>query len=129
MDFEILKKVISEKYPEYIKAFEDVLIFDNRNSVYNMFIMPISIFDGYCKWLFDILNEVEKQVNIETYDLYQKRIFGFMSERLLLVYLTHHKISYDNIAVIGPEKQLLLKSFFNNIRYCLAFFLVYKRKC
>lgn len=129
VDFDILKKVISEKYPEYMKAFEDVLIFDNRNSVYNMFIMPFNIFNEYCEWLFDILNEVEKRVIIDAYDLYQKRIFGFMSERLLLVYLVHHKIRYDNIAVIGPEKQLILKTFFNKLRYCLAFFLGKKRKC
>lgn len=128
VDFEILKNVISEKFPEYTRTFEDILVYNNRNSVYNMFIMPINHFDNYCSWLFDILEEVERRVNIDTYDFYQKRIFGFMSERLLLVYLVHNKINYKNVDVVGPEKQIKLKTFINNVRFNIAYFLGKKRK-
>lgn len=128
VDFDILRGVVSEKYPDYVKSFEDVLTYSNRNSVYNMFIMPINIFEQYCTWLFNILYEVEKRVHLDSYDLYQKRIFGFMAERLLLVYLVHNKIKYNNVNVICPEEQKILKSFVNNIRFNIAFFFGKKRK-
>ena len=52
-----------------------------------MIITRKNIFDDYCKWLFDVLFEVEKRVDISDRDDYQKRIFGFLSERLIKVWL------------------------------------------
>ena len=50
------------------------------------------IFDSYSKWLFDILFEVEKRVDITNRDTYQKRIFGFLSERLLKVWVQKNNL-------------------------------------
>lgn len=71
---------------DYIEAF-NTLMLGNSISLYNMFVMSWADFDEYCTWLFDILFKLEKVVDITDYTPYQKRLFGFVSERLLSVYL------------------------------------------
>ena len=56
-------------------------------STCNMWITKKDIFDRYCRWLFDILFEVEKGIELQGYDGYQKRVMGFLSERLFRVWL------------------------------------------
>lgn len=85
-DYEICKNILSEKYPEYLNAFNTVF---NKHSFYafNMFIAKRKIIDKYCQWLFDILFELENRIDISSYDKYNQRIFGFLSERLFNVWI------------------------------------------
>ena len=89
-DYDECRKIIAEKYPDYVEAFEQ---FSKSRFLYicNMFIARKEIFDEYYKWLFDILFELEKRTDISNYDDYNKRLFGFMSERLFKVWLLKHK--------------------------------------
>lgn len=89
-DYDECRKIISEKYPDYLEAFDK---FSKSKFIYlcNMFISRKEIFDLYYNWLFDILFELEKRVNLEEYDDYNKRLFGFMSERLFNVWLIKHQ--------------------------------------
>ena len=89
-DLEITKKVISDMYPEYMESYETAMN-KHEMSICNMFIMKKDLFDEYCEWLFNILFEVEKHTNIENYSTLQKRIYGFIAERLLNVWLEYHK--------------------------------------
>ena len=61
----------------------------NQKKIYlfNMFVMKKELFDSYASWLFDILFELEKRIDISSYDNYQKRVYGFLSERLFNVWL------------------------------------------
>lgn len=68
-------------------------------SACNMFICGKELFDEYSKWLFDILFEVEKRVTIST-DPIQARIFGYMSERLLNVFVHHNRLRVKYLPVI-----------------------------
>lgn len=85
-DFDVCRQVISEKYPSYVNAF-DLMQYSKMMNFCNMFITRKDIFDKYCEWLFDILFEVEKRIDISDRDDYQKRVFGFLSERLFKVWL------------------------------------------
>ena len=77
-DWEVCKQVVIEKYPEYTEAFEWM---ENSRTINicNMLITRKNIYDSYCQWLFDILFEVEKRINIQDKDDYQKRVMGFLS--------------------------------------------------
>ena len=97
-DFDITKEVISEKYPDYIPAFV-LMAGTNLASLGNMIITKKEIFDDYCKWLFDILFEVEKRTDLSNYDDFQKRIYGYLSERLLRVYIYMHPFNVFEIPV------------------------------
>ena len=98
-DWEETRKIISEIYPDYIEAFDS---FAKERVLYicNMFIAKKEIFDEYYKWLFDILFELEKRTDLTNYDNYNKRLFGFMSERLFNVWLKKHselKVARDKV--------------------------------
>ena len=74
-----------------------------------MFLMKREIFDGYCQWLIDILFAVEQQLDTSSYRQYDKRVFGFISERLLDVYLEANGIPYREVPVMFMERQNWLK--------------------
>lgn len=101
-------KLASQGGEDYKKAC-DAMKKKKKTHIYNMFLMKKEIFDGYCAWLFPILFEVERQVDISSYSAYDKRIFGFLSERLLDVYLEANGLSYQEIPVIFMEQQNWLK--------------------
>jgi hypothetical protein len=88
-DLLIVRDVLLKKYPQYEDAFNSV--FKGRKlSLYNMFLMKTEHFDAYCTWLFDILFEAEKIIPYKTYGPYQGRVFGFLGERLLNVWVKHN---------------------------------------
>ena len=92
-DFLTLKKVIeSQNNQSYIDAFNKVMYQNNKLRHYNMFIMTWSVYNEYCKWLFGILSKVESEVDITNYSPAQKRIFGYMAERLLNVFIEANKM-------------------------------------
>lgn len=85
--------VIKELYPDYYADFQDVIA-GNRCYVGNLFVAPRSLFCSYCEWLFTIFSALETRINTEGYDDYHKRVFGFLSEQLLFVWIKHNHLSY-----------------------------------
>lgn len=90
-DFKILKQVVHDLYPDYDDVFYKTLMRQNGISHYNMFVMKYDDYNEYCKWLFDILFECEKRINIDNYNPVQSRIWGYMAERLFNVWLYKNK--------------------------------------
>ena len=77
--------------------------------LYNMFIMKQNIFRDYCAWMFDILFRVEAAIDISAYSQYDRRVFGFLAERMLDIYLEANGIGYQEIPVMFMEDQNWLK--------------------
>lgn len=86
-------QVIRELYPDYYDTFQSV-IFDKSCYIGNLFAAPKELFYAYCKWLFSIFSVLEKRIDVSDYDDYHKRVFGFLSEQLLIVWVKHNKLSY-----------------------------------
>lgn len=113
-DLDATREVIAEIYPDYLESFDQVM---NKSEMFmfNMFISKKEILDKYCKRLFDILFELEKRIDIGNYDNYQKRVFGFISERLLNVWVFKNSLSVCYSPVYNIEKN----AFKQKIRYLL----------
>ena len=80
-------EVIRDLYPEYYDTYL-TLVHQNETYFGNMIITGKKLFDEYCEWLFTIFAEVEKRINLDTdEDAYHKRVLGFISEFLLLVWV------------------------------------------
>lgn len=86
-------KIIKEKYPDYYTTFLEVIA-DNRCYVGNLFVAPKELFHAYCEWLFTIFFALEERIDVSNYDDYHKRVFGFLSEQLLIVWIKHNHLSY-----------------------------------
>ncbi|MDD6638230.1 MAG: DUF4422 domain-containing protein [Lachnospiraceae bacterium] len=80
------KKIIAEKYPEYIESYERV-VKRTYGYMFNMMIMERNFFQKYCEWLFDILFELEKRLDMQALSDFQKRYYGRVSEILFNVWL------------------------------------------
>lgn len=92
MDLRKLEEIIRIKTPEYTEAFKQVIFKNSTVYPFNMFVMPRKWFDRYCRWLFDILFELQQQIDISHYTSYQQRVFGFLSERMMLVFVSAHNL-------------------------------------
>lgn len=101
-DFKIMENVIKTKFPDYYKSFK-IVFNGNKLSHYNMFITNSYIFNDYSKWIFNVLFEIEKSVKISEYP-FQRRVFGYMSERLLMVFCYHHQLKIKYLPIIFVDE-------------------------
>lgn len=100
--FAELEKVVQEKYSDYMPAFNEYFS-NNKSTLFNMMFCEKKYFDSYCEWLFDILFELENRIAIDTLNNYQKRIYGFLSERLLNVWVIKNNLVVKNLPIINTE--------------------------
>lgn len=87
-DLDVIIDIIRDDNPEIYKSVIEH-IYGTTCNFANLAIMNKDIFHRYCDWLFRILFEAEKRVDISDYDKYQKRIWGFIAERLLGGFINH----------------------------------------
>ncbi len=80
-----------------------------------MFIANKNIIDEYCKWLFPILFDLESKMDISKYDSYNQRMFGFVSERLLNVWLYHNNLTIKEYPVYMTEEPNLFQKVKNRV--------------
>lgn len=96
--------VIKEKYPEYYDNFER-FVHLKESYFGNIMVTSKVLFDEYAKWLFTILQEVQQRIDISSYDDYHKRVFGFISEFLLLVWVQTKELKvYECMVGMSGEK-------------------------
>lgn len=101
-----LENAIKKVEPDYLDAFHKMLN-GHHLAWCNMFVTKKEQYDDYCKFLFNVLFEVEKNIEIPT-DSYQKRIMGFLSERLLSTYLIKNnnlKVKHTLVLITNRYKK------------------------
>lgn len=107
-DLQKTKNILEKKYPQYLNAF-NVVMKRRSGHMFNMFIMKKELANSYCCFIFDILFELEKQTNPSKYNKYQARLYGYISELLLDVWIEQNKLKYKEIPFINMEKTNWLK--------------------
>lgn len=108
VDLDETRRILQERHPAYVVAF-DAVMRSTKGHRFNMFIMRQDLFDAYCKWLFDVLFELEHRLDISTYSSYDARVFGFVSERLLDVWLAGRDVRVRELPVLHLEGQHWLR--------------------
>lgn len=100
-DLDALRATIEEDFPEYKAAYERVMG-QNYLSVCNLCIAKKDRFDAYCEWLFAVLEKTEARCDIESYDTQHKRLYGYLAEILINVYVLQHKLkcAYVNRVIL-----------------------------
>ncbi|MCM1387195.1 MAG: DUF4422 domain-containing protein [Bacillus sp. (in: Bacteria)] len=92
-DLEAVGAAIGQLYPDCMSIFNEVL---NGCKLYcgNLFVTTKELFDDYAEWLFSIFNVASKQIDTSSYDDYHKRVYGFLSEQLLYVWVRYRNLAY-----------------------------------
>ncbi|MGN0983387.1 MAG: DUF4422 domain-containing protein [Gemmiger sp.] len=103
-DLNTTRQILSERYPGYLAAYDAVMARTSGHR-FNMFIMKKELLDAYCGWLFDVLFELERRLDISGYDAVSRRVFGYVGERLLDVWVETNHIEYQELPVVNMESQ------------------------
>ena len=88
-DLDITLEIIKEKYPDIYDTANDMFKKNSCMYCWNMLACRKSVFDRYADWLFSILFELEKRIGADVVnrDSYQRRVYGFIAERLTAVFV------------------------------------------
>ena len=123
----ITRNILEQTNPAYLEAYDRIMK-KRSGHMFNMFIMSRKKCNEYCSWLFPILEELEKQVDFNQYDAFQRRMFGRVSELLLNVWIEQKQYNYQCVPVVNIEKSNLhkripafLKAKFLNKKYSGSF--------
>ena len=94
---DIVREIIKKDHKEYLECFDACM---KRRSlhIYNMFIMRYDVFLKYCDFIFDILFKLEKQMG----DV--DRLYGYVAERLMDVFIDTNRLEYIETGIIETEK-------------------------
>lgn len=93
-DLDVTLQVLKEKYPEFEPYVKQYMKSSTAHEC-NMFIMKKDEYHKYCEWLFDILFEAEKHIDMTWYSVEEYRVMGYLAERLCGIYYTYLKAQND----------------------------------
>jgi len=97
-DILLTRTILEQQASDYLAAFDEVM--QSRSlHLFNMFIMSPKYFYAYMDWLFPILFALEERIDTESYDSYQKRVFGYIAERLFNVWLLKNDLRIKCLGV------------------------------
>ena len=102
-DLLLVRKAIKHVCCDYLSEFDKAM---NSHHYFNgnMIITTKKLFDAYTNWLFSVFDVVEKHIDMDKYDSdYQRRVFGFLSERLLAVWLSYNDVKYKKMPIYNTE--------------------------
>jgi len=109
---DIMINIVKEREPDYYMSLQKHL--KSRSGHYfNMFIASSNVAVPLLDWIFSILNEVEKNINIDEYLGAERRVFGYLSELLFDVYCYKNKLRIRNQKYLFFEKQNRVKKGLN----------------
>lgn len=103
-DLDVTGEVMKELYPGDYQEFRKIIAGDK---VYcgNLFVTSKGYFKEYAEWLFSIFDLVEQRICVDEYDAYHKRVFGFLSEQLLYVWIKSRELKIREMPVgLSQEK-------------------------
>ena len=92
-DLEAVGEAIASLYPDCVPIFEEVLA-GKKLYCGNLLVTTKTLFDEYAQWLFSIFAVAKKHIDVSTYDDYHKRVYGFLSEQLIYVWVRYRNLTY-----------------------------------
>ena len=103
-DLDETRRILEERHPDFLPAF-DAVMKSTSGHRFNMMVMKRPLLDDYCAWLFGVLSELERRLDISSYSDYDRRVFGFVAERLLDVYIVARNVNFVEMPVMHLESQ------------------------
>lgn len=101
------REIIRTNYPQYLSKYDQIMK-RRKAHMFNMFIMKRDAFESYCTFIFGVLGKLEKNINLTGYSTQEKRVFGYISELLMDVWLETNTFRYTelNWGQLGGKKNI-----------------------
>ena len=101
------REIIRTNYPQYLSKYDQIMK-RRKAHMFNMFIMKRDAFESYCTFIFGVLGKLEKNINLTGYSTQEKRVFGYISELLMDVWLETNTFRYTelNWGQLGGKKDI-----------------------
>lgn len=97
-DLELMLQVIRQLSPEYYESAREYV--DGSICYFcAMHIMKREFFFDYCQWLYPLMFQLEKELDIEFYSTEGRRTIGHLGERLLGIYIHHLKKKRPDVRI------------------------------
>lgn len=90
------REIISKDYPQYLSMFDKVM-YRRKAHMFNMFIMKKDAFNSYCSFMFGVLGKLEDEIDISNYSVQEARVYGYVSELLMDVWLEANSYTYTEV--------------------------------
>lgn len=104
-DLTVLRTVLAEMGDDRYNVAYDRVMQRRSGHRFNMLLARREVFDAYSAWLFGVLARVEAQLDISTYSDKDRRVFGYLAERLLDVWLAVNPQRIRELPVVYMESQ------------------------
>lgn len=101
-DWRQMYSSLKRLYPDY---YETSLSFFERSKMMpcNMFITRKKQFKQLMEWLFPLLFDIFYKIDFAGRSIYQKRVIGFLAERLINLYVYHNKLNINRLPMLYVE--------------------------
>ena len=99
----------------YVQAW-DLAMARRSGHRFNMFLMKRDCFERYSAWLFATLFALEARLDTSGYSAYDQRVFGFIGERLMDVWMAVNRPSMLECRVVNLENQHWIKKIVHFLR-------------
>ncbi|KGR34530.1 hypothetical protein OA39_02900 [Vibrio campbellii] len=97
------RAALEKLFPDYLPAY-DTYMASRDSHLFNMLIAKKEIINDYCNWIFPILDELEKTIDLDAKHGYQQRCMGYIAERLINVYfLKNSQIRTKEYLVVADK--------------------------
>ena len=97
-DYDLLCDSIKRVKPEYFPAFSYIMTrCPSFFFPYNTYIMEWERFCEYCSFIFPVFENMENLIDYTKHTGYQSRVFGYMAERLLTVFIAKNNLSVSTV--------------------------------
>lgn len=107
-DWDLMKEVLLQIYPEYEK---DFYRFAKSHYIYavNMFVTNTSIFNDYMEWIFNIFSHLSQKIELPT-NPYQYRVYSYLAERLINLFVMHNRYKVKRVPLLFKNGKTEVKA-------------------
>lgn len=103
-DLDAVGRALKKLYPDYAESYDRAMS-GQRFFYGNLMVTGLDLLKDYADWLFHIFTEASKEIDVSGYDAYHKRVYGFLSEQMILTYIMKNGLSYYEVPVGLSEQK------------------------
>lgn len=105
-DLDAARTAVKTLYPDFYPLFEQRLN-ENHTTFGNLMICSRELYCSYCAFLFPIFAFMHPLLDLDSYDDYHRRLYGFLSEFILMVWCEFRglRVKECKVGLVGEKKE------------------------